>query len=45
MSDYHRTVMSSPFGQATGRTTVAIDEGLRAYMLHVFTITWFSGWP
>jgi hypothetical protein len=25
MSDYHRTVTSSPFGQATGRTTVAVS--------------------
>ena len=37
MSDYNRTVTTSPFGQATTRrTTVAIDEGLRAYMLHVY---------
>src|SRR3984893_18233276 len=42
MSDYHRTVMSSPFGQATGRTTVAIDEGLRAYMLHVYNYMVFG---
>jgi uncharacterized protein len=37
MSDYNRSANTSPFGQATGRaTTVAIDEGLRAYMLHVY---------
>ena len=37
MSDYNRTVTTSPFGQATTRrTTVAMDEGLRAYMLHVY---------
>jgi uncharacterized protein len=36
MSDYHRSATVSPFGQATDRTTVAIDEGLRAYMLHVY---------
>jgi hypothetical protein len=36
MSDYNRTVTSSPFGRATGRTSIAIDEGLRAYMLHVY---------
>ena len=42
MSDYHRTVTSSPFGQATGRTTVAIDEGLRAYMLHVYNYMVFG---
>jgi uncharacterized protein len=42
MSDYHRTVTSSPFGQATGRTTVAIDEGLRAYKLHVYNYMVFG---
>jgi uncharacterized protein len=36
MSDYNRSATTSPFGQATGRTSVAIDEGLRAYMLHVY---------
>src|SRR5204863_6283479 len=36
MSDFNRNVTSSPFGQAAGRTSVAIDEGLRAYMLHVY---------
>jgi hypothetical protein len=42
MSDYHRTVTSPPFDQATGRTTVAIDEGLRAYMLHVYNYMVFG---
>ena len=42
MSDYHRTVTSSPFGQATGRTTIATDEGLRAYMLHVYNYMVFG---
>jgi FtsH-binding integral membrane protein len=36
MSDYNRSATTSPFGQATGRATVAVDEGLRAYMLHVY---------
>ena len=36
MSDYNRNVPTSPWGQAAGRTTVAVDEGLRAYMLHVY---------
>jgi FtsH-binding integral membrane protein len=35
MSDYHRNVTSAPFGSAT-QSTVAIDEGLRAYMLRVY---------
>src|ERR1700731_1773013 len=42
MSDYHHTVTSSPFRQATGRTTVALDEGLRAYMLHVYNYMVFG---
>jgi FtsH-binding integral membrane protein len=36
MSDYNRSATTSPFGQATGRASVAIDEGLRTYMLHVY---------
>jgi FtsH-binding integral membrane protein len=36
MSDYQRNAASAPFGQAYGRTTVAVDEGLRAYMLRVY---------
>jgi FtsH-binding integral membrane protein len=36
MSDYNRSTTRSPFGPAIGRTGVAIDEGLRAYMLHVY---------
>jgi len=35
MSDYNRNVTSAPFGSAA-QTTVAIDEGLRAYMLRVY---------
>jgi uncharacterized protein len=35
MSDYQRNVASAQIGQAMGRT-VAIDEGLRAYMLHIY---------
>jgi FtsH-binding integral membrane protein len=36
MSEYNRRATTSPFGQTAGRATVAIDEGLRAYMLHVY---------
>lgn len=36
MSDYRPNVTPSPWGQATTRTSVAVDEGLRAYMLHVY---------
>jgi uncharacterized protein len=36
MSDYNRSTTPSPFGPAISRTGVAIDEGLRAYMLHVY---------
>ena len=36
MSDYNRNVKTSPWGQAAGRTSIAVDEGLRAYMLHVY---------
>ena len=36
MSEYHGSPTTSPFGQVAGRATVAIDEGLRAYMLHVY---------
>ena len=35
MSDYNRNVTAGPFGQAAGQTTVAVDAGLRAYMLRV----------
>jgi FtsH-binding integral membrane protein len=36
MSDYNRN-MASPFGQAAGQaSSVAVDEGLRAYMLRVY---------
>ncbi len=36
MSDYERNVVTAPFGRALGRGTVAVDEGLRAYMLHIY---------
>src|SRR4051812_37184446 len=37
MSDYDRNVTTAPFGQAIGHAgTVAVDEGLRAYMLRIY---------
>ena len=37
MSDYERNIATAPFGQALGRAgTVAVDEGLRAYMLRIY---------
>ncbi len=37
MSDYERNVTTAPFEQAIGRAgTVAVDEGLRAYMLRIY---------
>jgi FtsH-binding integral membrane protein len=36
MSDYDRNVTAAQYGQTFGRATVAVDEGLRAYMLHVY---------
>jgi FtsH-binding integral membrane protein len=37
MSDYDRHAAAAPFGQALGRAgTVAVDEGLRAYMLRIY---------
>ena len=36
MSDYERNVVTAPFGQTLGRGTVAVDEGLRAYMLQIY---------
>jgi FtsH-binding integral membrane protein len=38
MSDYDRNTTTAPFGQTMGRTgaTVAVDEGLRAYMLRIY---------
>ncbi len=36
MSDYNRNAAVSPFGRAADRSRVAVDEGLRAYMLHVY---------
>src|SRR6266567_1255590 len=35
MSDYDRNVGAAPFGQTAGRA-VAVDEGLRAYMLRIY---------
>src|SRR5258706_10237045 len=37
MSDYERNVATAPFGQTAGRaSSVAVDEGLRAYMLRIY---------
>jgi FtsH-binding integral membrane protein len=38
MSDYDRNATTAPFGQTMGRAgaTVAVDEGLRAYMLRIY---------
>jgi FtsH-binding integral membrane protein len=36
MSDYNHNVTTAPFGQAAGQSTVAVDAGLRAYMLRVY---------
>jgi FtsH-binding integral membrane protein len=37
MSDYERDVAAAPYGQALGRGgTVAVDEGLRIYMLRIY---------
>src|SRR5471030_1923002 len=37
MSDLQRNMATSPIGQTIGRTdTVAVDQGLRAYMLHIY---------
>ena len=37
MSDYERNVATAQFGQTIGRAgSVAIDEGLRAYMLRIY---------
>ena len=38
MSDYERTnVATGPFGQSAGRAgSVAVDQGLRAYMLTIY---------
>ena len=37
MSDYERNIATSPFAQTLGRAgTVAVDEGLRAYMLRIY---------
>src|SRR5258708_2452050 len=37
MSDYDRNIAAAPFGQTTSRAgSVAVDEGLRAYMLRIY---------
>ncbi|MEI8150123.1 MAG: Bax inhibitor-1/YccA family protein [Hyphomicrobiales bacterium] len=36
MSDFERNATTAPFGQALGRISVAVDEGLRAYMLRIY---------
>ena len=37
MSDFERNIAMSPFGRTIGRAgTVAVDQGLRAYMLHIY---------
>jgi FtsH-binding integral membrane protein len=37
MSDYDRNIGAAPFGQTAGRAgSVAVDEGLRAYMLRIY---------
>ena len=43
MSDFERNIAASPFGQAIGRTgSVAVDEGLRAYMLRIYNYMVFG---
>jgi FtsH-binding integral membrane protein len=37
MSDFDRNIATAPYGQTIGRAgTVAVDQGLRAYMLHIY---------
>jgi uncharacterized protein len=37
MSDFERNMATAPFAQTFGRTdTVAVDQGLRTYMLHIY---------
>lgn len=36
MSDLNRDAMANRYGQATGTATAVVDEGLRAYMLHIY---------
>jgi hypothetical protein len=37
MSDLERNSATAPFGQTIGRAgTIAVDQGLRAYMLHIY---------
>ena len=43
MSDYERNVATAQFGQTIGRAgSVAIDEGLRAYMLRIYNFMVFG---
>jgi len=36
MSDYERNTATAQYGATIGQTTVAVDEGLRAYMLRIY---------
>ena len=36
MSDFNRNVTATPYAQTHGRTTAAVDEGLRAHMLRIY---------
>ncbi len=36
MSDYDRNASAAQYGRTFGQTTVAVDEGLRAYMLRIY---------
>src|SRR4051812_41471870 len=36
MSDYDRNASAAQYGRTLGQTTVAVDEGLRAYMLRIY---------
>ena len=37
MSDFERKIATAPYGQTIGRAgPVAVDQGLRAYMLHIY---------
>ncbi|MSP45363.1 MAG: Bax inhibitor-1/YccA family protein [Xanthobacteraceae bacterium] len=43
MSDYERNVATAQFGQTIGRAgSVAVDEGLRAYMLRIYNFMVFG---
>ena len=36
MSDYERNAATAQYGSTIGQTTVAVDQGLRAYMLRIY---------